>query len=164
MTVWEWTLTGLACLAVVVGWLFAEHLGNRWWQALPGPIREKGLIRWFFMRKQAAPGAPPPDTPHPTPPSTAPSALARTLCTLCAAFIAALGLLAIGTETHSGYARFQGHVTLVGDQAVSMGLVILCIALLPLVVWVPRRWLVRSLLAWWVLLMATIFQAVFKPF
>ncbi|MBA4214049.1 MAG: hypothetical protein C0449_13310 [Polaromonas sp.] len=86
------------------------------------------------------------------------------LCTLCALFIAALGLLAIVTETHSGYARFQGHVTLVGDQAVSMGLVILCIALLPLVVWVPRRWLVRSLLAWWVLLMACIFIPIFKPF
>ena len=51
MTVWDWTVVVLACLAVVAVWLFAEHLGNRWWQALPEPIREKGLIRWFFQRK-----------------------------------------------------------------------------------------------------------------
>lgn len=96
-------------------------------------------------------------------PTKAPSALARTLCTLCAAFVAALGLLAIATETHSGYARFKGHVTLVGEQAVSMGFVILCMALLPLVVWVPRRWVGWTLVAWWLLLMATIVQAVFRP-
>ncbi|MDZ4280449.1 MAG: hypothetical protein U1C04_06725 [Hydrogenophaga sp.] len=99
-----------------------------------------------------------------TRPTRSPSVGARTLCTLCAAFIAVLGLLAIVTETHSGYARFKGHVTLVGDQAVDMGLVILCTALLPLVVWVPRRWIGWSLVAWWLLLMGTIFQAVFKPF
>jgi hypothetical protein len=29
MTAWEWTVVVLACLAVVAGWLFAEHLGNR---------------------------------------------------------------------------------------------------------------------------------------
>jgi hypothetical protein len=51
MTVWDWTVVVLACLAVVVVWLFAEHLGNRWWRALPEPIRERGLIRWFFQRK-----------------------------------------------------------------------------------------------------------------
>lgn len=163
MTVWEWTLVVLACLAVLVVWLFAEHLGNRWWQALPEPIRQKGLIRWFFHRKQAAFAATV-DTHHMTHPTRTPSALAKTLCTLCAAFIAALGLLAIETETHSGYARFKGQVTLVGDQAISMGLVILCTALLPLVVWVPRRWIGWALVAWWLLLMATIFQAVFKPF
>ncbi|MDM7942505.1 MAG: hypothetical protein QUV35_07740 [Hydrogenophaga sp.] len=101
---------------------------------------------------------------RPTHPTREPSALARLLCTLCAAFLAALGLLAIVTETHSGYARFKGQVTLLGDQAVSMGLVILCLALLPLVVWVPRRWIGWTLVAWWLLLMGTIFQAVFKPF
>ena len=99
-----------------------------------------------------------------TSPTKAPSAWARTLCTLCAAFIAALGLLAIVTETHSGYARFKGHVTLVGDEAIAMGRVMLCMALLPLVVWVPRRWIGWTLVAWWVLVMATIFQAVFNPF
>lgn len=40
----------------------------------------------------------------------------------------------------------------------------LCTALRPLVVWVPRRWVGRALVAWWLLLMATIVQAVFKPF
>jgi len=60
-----------------------------------------------------------------------PSALARTLCTLSALFLGGLGMLAIVTETHSGYARLKGYVTLLGDQAVSMGFVILCMALLP---------------------------------
>ncbi len=98
-----------------------------------------------------------------TSPPPTPSALTRTLCTLCSAFIAVLGLLAIATETHSGYARFKGQVTLVGEQAVSMGIVILCMAMLPLVVWVPRRWVGWTLVAWWLLLMATIVQAVFGP-
>lgn len=99
-----------------------------------------------------------------TSPDKVPSAWARTLCTLCALFIAAWGMLAIVTETHSGYARFKGPVTFVGDQAVAAGVVIVCTALLPLVVWVPRRWIVRALLAWWVLLMACIFVPIFKPF
>ncbi len=99
-----------------------------------------------------------------THPNRAPSAWAKALCTLCAAFIAALGLLAIVTETHSGYARYKGYVTLQGDQAVSMGLVLICMALLPLVVWVPRRWVGWTMVGWWVLLMGTIFQGVFKPF
>ena len=60
--------------------------------------------------------------------------MAKLLCTLCALFLVALGLLAIVSESHSGYSRFKGHATLLGDQAVSMGFVILCMALLPLVV------------------------------
>jgi hypothetical protein len=96
--------------------------------------------------------------------SPAPTRLAKLLCTLCALFIAAWGLLAIVTETHSGYAKFKGPVTFLGDQAIAAGVVIVCTALLPLVVWVPRRWLVRALLAWWVLLMACIFVPIFKPF
>jgi uncharacterized membrane protein len=98
------------------------------------------------------------------PERSGPTRLAKILCTLCAFFLGALGTLAIVTETHSGYARFKGHVTLLGDQAVGMGLVILCLALLPLVVWVPRRWVGWALVLWWLLLMATIFQGVFRVF
>jgi uncharacterized membrane protein len=94
----------------------------------------------------------------------APAPMAKLLCTLSALFLGGLGLLAIVSETHSGYARFKGYVTLLGDQAVSMGFVILCMALLPLVVWVPRRWVGWALVAWWLLLMTTIFQGVFKLF
>ena len=89
---------------------------------------------------------------------------AKLLCTLSALFLGALGLLAIVSETHSGYTRRQGLVTLLGDQAVSMGYVLMCMALLPLVVWVPRRWIGWSLVTWWLLLMATIFQGILKPF
>jgi Ca2+/Na+ antiporter len=94
----------------------------------------------------------------------APTPMAKWLCSLSAAFLGALGVAAIVTETHSGYARFKGHVTLLGDQAVSMGFVLLCMALLPLVVWVPRRWIGRVLVGWWLLLMVTIFQGIFRPF
>ncbi|PZO17607.1 MAG: hypothetical protein DCF26_09245 [Burkholderiales bacterium] len=93
----------------------------------------------------------------------APSLLAKLLCTLAAAFLAGVGLLAIVTETHSGYARYKGYVTLQGGQAVSMGIVIICLALLPLVVWVPRRWVGWTLLAWWLLLMVCIFLPIFNP-
>ncbi len=92
------------------------------------------------------------------------SLLPRVLCTLAAAFLAGLGWLAIATETHSGYARFKGYVTLQGDQAVSMGFVLICMALLPLVVWVPKRWVGWTLAGWWVLLMGTIFQGAFGFF
>jgi hypothetical protein len=51
MNLWDWIWVVLACVAVVVVWMAAEHLGNRWWQALPEPIREKGLIRWLLQRK-----------------------------------------------------------------------------------------------------------------
>jgi hypothetical protein len=51
MTVGEWIWAALASVAVVVVWLGADHLGNRWWQSLPEPIREKGLIRWLLRRK-----------------------------------------------------------------------------------------------------------------
>lgn len=94
----------------------------------------------------------------------APTPLAKLLCTLCALFIAAWGMLAIVTETHSGYARFKGPVTFLGDQAIAAGVVIVCTALLPLAVWVPRRWIGRALVAWWLLLMACIFVPLFKPF
>lgn len=52
MTVGEWIRMAVVSLVVVLVWLAAERLGNRWWQALPDAIREKGLIRWFFQRKQ----------------------------------------------------------------------------------------------------------------
>jgi uncharacterized membrane protein len=55
-------------------------------------------------------------------------------------------------------------VTLLDDQTVSMGFVLLCMALLPLVVWVPRRWIGWALVGWWLLSMATVFLVVFKPF
>jgi len=93
----------------------------------------------------------------------APASMAKLLCTLCALFLVGLGLLAIVSESNSGCARFKGHVTLLGDQAVSMGFVILCMALLPLVVWVPRLWIGWALVAWWLLLMATVFQGIFRP-
>jgi hypothetical protein len=159
----EWIWVVLASLAVVMVWLAADRLGNRWWQALPEPIREKGLIRWLIEHRRN----PQPETTSRASMNDAtkpPPLWARLLCTLCAAFIAGLGLLAIVTETHTGHARFKGQVTLLGDQAVDMGLVLLCTALLPLVVWVPRRWVVWALVAWWLLVMATIVQAVFKPF
>jgi hypothetical protein len=163
MTFWDWVWVVLASVAVVVLWLAAEHLGNRWWQALPDAIREKGLIGLLINRnKRRRQG-----TSHTTPikeASEPPSPLARLLCTLCAAFIAGLGTLAIVSETHSGYARLKGYVTLQGEQAVAMGTVLLCMALLPLVIWVPRRWIGWALVAWWLLLMATIFQGAFRLF
>jgi hypothetical protein len=33
-------------------YLGAEHLGNRWWKALPPAIRERGLIRWLADRRK----------------------------------------------------------------------------------------------------------------
>jgi len=52
MSVAEWIWIVLACVAVVAVYLAADHLGNRWWQALPPEIRERGLIRWMMDRRR----------------------------------------------------------------------------------------------------------------
>ena len=48
------------------------------------------------------------------------------------ATLAAIGLLAIMTKTHTGYVRFQGILTVIGDDAVWMGQTCLLLAVLPL--------------------------------
>ncbi len=52
MSEMEWVWIVLACVGFVALYLGAEHLGNRWWQALPPAIRERGLIRWLADRRK----------------------------------------------------------------------------------------------------------------
>ncbi|MBS4038924.1 MAG: hypothetical protein KGZ46_12280 [Hydrogenophaga sp.] len=85
-----------------------------------------------------------------------PSATARWLCTAGAAALLAIGALAIKEETHTGNARFMGQVTLMGEQAVGMGLVICVLGLLPLIVWVQPRFVRGALILWWLGLMGLI--------
>jgi hypothetical protein len=77
-----------------------------------------------------------------------PSLASKILCSLAAAVLAAVGLAAIGFQSHTGQARFKGIVTLQGGAAIDFGIVMLWMALMPLVVWLPRRWVGWSLVVW----------------
>ena len=79
--------------------------------------------------------------------------LAKLLFSGMAAVLLAIGALAIATETHTGYARFQGVRTLLGDDAVWFGQTCLLLAALPLAVWLPRAWVGAGVCLWWVSLM-----------
>ena len=74
-----------------------------------------------------------------------------------AATLATLGLWAILTKTHTGYVRFQGVRTVLGDDAVWVGKTCLLLAVLPLLVWLPARWVGAGVALWWVSLMAWLF-------
>ncbi len=87
----------------------------------------------------------------------------RLLSSLAAAVLAVVGLAAIVLRTHTGTARFHGMVTLEGDAAVRAGIFLLCLALLPLAVWLPRRWLGPALVGWWLALMALLAWTLLRP-
>ena len=74
-----------------------------------------------------------------------------------AAVLILIGVLAIMTETHTGYVRFQGLRTLTGNDAVWFGKTCLLLAVLPLLTWLPKRWVGIGVSAWWVTLMAWLF-------
>jgi hypothetical protein len=40
----EWIWVGTATLAVVVTYVWLDRLGNRWFQALPEPVRRHGIL------------------------------------------------------------------------------------------------------------------------
>lgn len=62
--------------------------------------------------------------------------------------LAAVGLPAIVTRSHTGYARYEGIRTLQGPDAVWFGETCLILALMPLVVWLPPRMVKPALIAW----------------
>ena len=81
----------------------------------------------------------------------------RLLFTAIALVLAALGVAAIVTETHTGSSRYTGLTTLVGDDAVWLGQTCLLLAVLPLLVWVPPSRVALAGGVWWLVLMAWIF-------
>jgi hypothetical protein len=82
---------------------------------------------------------------------------AKLLFTAISVVLAALGALAIVTEVHTSSTRFHGVVTVVGDGAVWAGQTALLLAVLPLLVWLPARWVGKAGAVWWLVLMAWIF-------
>ena len=77
------------------------------------------------------------------------------------ATLTAIGLLAIMTKTHTGYVRFQGILTVIGDDAAWVGQTCLLLAVLPLLVWLPARWVGVGVALWWMGLMAWLFVPFF---
>ncbi|MBV1732529.1 MAG: hypothetical protein KUA38_09820, partial [Hydrogenophaga sp.] len=86
---------------------------------------------------------------------------AKWLFTAIGVTFAALGVLAIVTEVHTGSTRRQGVVTVFGDDAVWIGQTCLLLAALPLAVWLPARWVGKALALWWLALMALLYAFVF---
>ena len=68
-----------------------------------------------------------------------------------------VGLLAIVTETHTGSSKYTGIWTMVGDDAIWFGKTCLILAVLPLIVWLPKSWVGYGVAAWWLGLMAWLF-------
>lgn len=87
----------------------------------------------------------------------------RGLMTMIAAVPIGLGALAIATEVHTGSTRRQGIVTLEGEAAVEMGVILVVLGLLPLAVWArtatqAKVWLALCLVAFGVLLTRTLMR------
>ncbi|BDT73524.1 hypothetical protein os4_30750 [Comamonadaceae bacterium OS-4] len=68
-----------------------------------------------------------------------------------------VGLLAIVTKTHTGSSKYTGIWTMVGDDAIWFGKTCLLLAVLPLIVWLPKPWVGYGVAAWWLGLMAWLF-------
>ncbi len=73
------------------------------------------------------------------------------------AVLIAVGMLAVMTESHTGYSRLVGIRTLLGSEAIWFGRTCLLLAVLPLLVWLPSRWLGAGAVIWWVSFMAWVF-------
>lgn len=86
----------------------------------------------------------------------------KLLFTLISVVLAGAGLVAIATETHTGYSRYQGMRTITGEEAIWFGQTCLVLASLPMVVWVKREWVGISAVGWWIGLMAWIFVPMFS--
>ena len=81
----------------------------------------------------------------------------KLLFTAIGAVFVFVGAMAIVSETHTGYAKHIGVRTLMGDDAVWMGKTCLLIGLVPMLVWLPKRWVAAGGFVWWVTLMVWIF-------
>ncbi len=77
--------------------------------------------------------------------------------TALSAVIFCVGLVAIVTETHTATSRFEGYRTVVGADAVWVGQTAVLLAILPVLVWLPKRWVGLGVSMWWVALMAWLF-------
>ena len=81
--------------------------------------------------------------------------------TAIGAAFALAAVLAIVTETHTGYTRFMGLQTSHGEEAIWVGKTLLLVALAPWMVWLPARWVGPGLAVWWLTLMAWLFVPLF---
>ena len=81
----------------------------------------------------------------------------KLLFTAIAAVLAGVGIAAIVTEVHSASTRLHGVVTVFGDDAVRAGQTALLLAAVPLLIWLPQRWVGWAGVVWWLVLMGWIF-------
>ncbi len=86
---------------------------------------------------------------------------AKWLFTAIAVALVVAGTLAIVTEVHTSSSRYHGVVTVFGDDAVWAGQTALLLAVLPLLVWLPPRWVGWAGAVWWLVLMVWIFGSLY---
>lgn len=85
----------------------------------------------------------------------------KLLFTGISAALAVLGGLAIVTQSARVSPRFEGVRTILGDDAVWLGKTSLLLAVLPLLVWLPARWVGIAITLWWLALMVWLFAPFF---
>lgn len=74
----------------------------------------------------------------------------------------AVGLAAIVLESHTGSTKRHGLVSIEGDDAVWMGKTLMLLGLMPLMAWVPRRFIGLFAWVWGVGFLGWVFFGVFS--
>ena len=87
-------------------------------------------------------------------------ATSKLIFTLFGAVQIGLGAIAIVTETHTAHTRGKGEITVVGIDAVWMGQTLMFLSALPLLVWVPKKWIGVAAVGVWLGLMLWIFGGI----
>lgn len=85
----------------------------------------------------------------------------KLLFTSISVVLAMAGVSAIVTKSHTTSSRFHGIVTALGEDAVWSGQTFLLLALLPLIVWLPKRVVGMGVATWWLTLMVWLFSPFF---
>ena len=97
----------------------------------------------------------------PAPSAAGLKASVKWLFTAISAVLAAVGLAAIVSQVHTASTRVQGVVTVFGGDAVWAGQTALLLAAVPLLVWLPPRWVGWAGAVWWLVLMTWIFGSLY---
>jgi len=81
----------------------------------------------------------------------------KILFTFMSAVLIAVALFAINDGTYRLFKKGIGYEYLVGDEAAMSGKGLLIVAVLPLLVWLPKKMVGWSIVAWWFAFMGWIF-------
>lgn len=85
----------------------------------------------------------------------------RVLFTTISVILIISGSVSIITGVSTSSTKLGGIVTLTGVDATWSGMTAMLIGLLPLIVWLPKRYVGLCVIIWWVGLMSWLFTGIF---